>query len=83
MSLLKQATLSQRPMNTQIALGIHLVRSESSLCVRFDAYGPYFIHAHDEDSDQSGRIAYTELSLTSHKSFSLGVFIVCTGLRIE
>ena len=45
-----------RPAKTQISLGIHPVRSESSLCAQRIAKNPSFLHADSEDSDQLGRI---------------------------
>ena len=43
-----------RPAKTQINLGIHPVWSESSLCSRWVAKNPSFIHADSKDSDQTG-----------------------------
>ena len=62
-------TSNNIPAKTQTNPATAWSESASLICVRFDAYGPSFIHAHGEDSDQTGRIAYTELSLTGRKSF--------------
>ena len=48
--------MTVRPAKTQISLGIHLVRSESSLCVQWVDKDPSFPHADSEDSDQTGRM---------------------------
>ena len=44
------------PAKTQISLGIRLVWSESSLCARWVAKDPSFLHVDSEDSDQTGQI---------------------------
>ena len=46
--------MSVRPAKTQISLGIRQVWSESSLCAQWVAKGPRFLHADNEDSDQTG-----------------------------
>ena len=43
-----------RPAKTQISLGICPVWSESSLCTHWVAMDPRFLHADNEDSDQTG-----------------------------
>ena len=43
-------------LNTQISLGIHPVRSETSLCTQWVAKDPSFLRADSEDSDQTGRM---------------------------
>ena len=45
-----------RPAKTQISLGIRPVWSESSLCAKWVAKDPRFLHADSEDSDQTGRL---------------------------
>ena len=47
---------SGRPVKTQISLGIHPVWSESSLRAQWVAKDPRFLHAHSEDSDQTGQM---------------------------
>ena len=47
--------MSVCPAKTRISLGIHPVLSESSLCTRWVAKDPSFLHADSEDSDQPGR----------------------------
>ena len=44
------------PVKTQIRLGIHPVWSESSLCAKWVAKEPSFLHADSEDSDQAGQM---------------------------
>ena len=44
------------PVKTQISLGIRPVWSESSLCAKWVAKDPNFLHADSEDSDQTGRM---------------------------
>ena len=48
--------MSMRPVKTQISLGIHPVWSESSLCAKYVAKDPRFIHVDSKDSDQTGLI---------------------------
>ena len=48
--------MSVRRAKTQISLGIRPVWSETSLCAQWVAKDPSFLHAHSEDSDQSGRM---------------------------
>ena len=45
-----------RPRKTQISLSTHPVWSESSLCTQYVANDPSFLHANNEDSDQTGRM---------------------------
>ena len=52
----KTNKMSVRPAKTQISLGIHPVRSESSLCAQWVAKDPSFLHADSEDSDQTGQM---------------------------
>ena len=52
----KTNKMSVRPAKTQISLGIRPVCSESSLCAQWVAKDPSFLHAHSEDSDQTGRM---------------------------
>ena len=48
--------MTVHPAKTQISLGIRPVWSESSLCAQWVAKDPNFLHAHSEDSDQTGRM---------------------------
>ena len=48
--------MSVRPAKTQIRLGIRPVLSESSMCAKWVAKDPSFLHADSEDSDQTGRM---------------------------
>ena len=48
--------MSVRPAKTQISLGIRAVWSEHSLCAKWVAKIPSFLHADSEDSDQTGRM---------------------------
>ena len=50
----KPNKMSVRPAKTQISLGIYPVWSESSLCTQWIAKDPRFLHADNEDSDQTG-----------------------------
>ena len=59
----KTNNVAVRPAKTQISLGIQKdlfsicpVWSESSLCAQWVAKGPSFLHADNEDSDQTGRM---------------------------
>ena len=52
----KTNKMSVRPANTQISLGIRPIWSESSLCAQWVAKDQSFLHADNEDSDQTGRI---------------------------
>ena len=45
-----------RPAKTQISLGIRPVWSEFSLCAKYVAKNPSFLHADSEDSEQTGRM---------------------------
>ena len=45
-----------RPAKTQISLGIGPVWTESSLCAQWIAKDSSFLHADNEDSDQTGRM---------------------------
>ena len=45
-----------RPAKTQISLGFHPVWAESSLCAHWVAKDPSFLHADNEDSDQTRRM---------------------------
>ena len=45
------------PAKTQISLGIRPVWYESSLCTKWVAKDPSFVHADSEDSDQTGQMA--------------------------
>ena len=47
--------MTVRPAKTQISLGIRPDWSESSLCSQWVAKDPSFLHADNEDSDQTGR----------------------------
>ena len=46
-----------RPAKTQISLGTRPVWSESLLCAQWVAKEPNFLHADNEDSDQTGRMS--------------------------
>ena len=48
--------MSVRPAKTQISLGIRLVWSKSSLCAQRVVKDPRYLHADNEDSDQTGRL---------------------------
>ena len=48
--------MSVHPAETQISLGICPVWSKSSLCARWVAKDPRFLHADSEYSDQTGRM---------------------------
>ena len=50
----KTNKMTERPAKTQISLGIRPVWLESSLCARWVAKDPSFLHADSEDSDQPG-----------------------------
>ena len=50
----KPAKWHVRPAKTQISLGIRPVWSESSLCAKWVAKDPGFLHVDSEDSDQTG-----------------------------
>ena len=52
----KTSKMTMLPAKTQISLGIRPVWSESSLCARWVAKDPSFLHADSEDSDQTGRM---------------------------
>ena len=52
----KTNKMSVRPTKTQISLGIRPVWSEFSLCAQWVAEDPSFLHADNEDSDQTGRM---------------------------
>ena len=52
----KTNKMSVRQAKTQISLGIRTVWSESSLCAKWVAEGPRFLHVDSEDSDQTGRM---------------------------
>ena len=52
----KANKMTVRPAKTQISLGIRPVWSESSLCTEWVAKDPSFLHADNEDSDQTGRM---------------------------
>ena len=52
-----------RPAKTQISLGIRSVWSESSQCAQWVAEDTMFLHADNEDSDQTGRMPHADLSL--------------------
>ena len=49
----KPAKWHVRPAKTQINLGIRPVWSESSLCAQWVVKGPVFLHADNEDFDQT------------------------------
>ena len=49
----KTNNMTVRPAKTQISLGIRPVWSESSLCARWVAKDPSFLHTDSEDSDQT------------------------------
>ena len=55
--------MTVRPAKIQIGLGIHPVRSESSLCAEWVAKDPSFLHADSEDSDQTGLMPKADLIL--------------------
>ena len=55
----KTNKVSVRPAKTQISLGIRPVWSESSLCTRWVAKDPGFLHVDSEDPDQTGRMLYS------------------------
>ena len=50
----KTNKMTVRPTKTQISLGICPVWSESSICAHWVAEDPVFLHADNEDSDQTG-----------------------------
>ena len=52
----KTNNVTVRPAKTQISLGIRPVWSESSLCAQWLAKDLSFLHADNEDSDQTGRM---------------------------
>ena len=52
----KTDKMTVRPAKTQISLSIRSVWSESSLCAKWVARDPSFLHADSEDSDQTGRM---------------------------
>ena len=52
----KTNKMTMRPAKTQISLGIRPVWPESSLCTQWVAKDPCFLHADNEDSDQTGRM---------------------------
>ena len=52
----KTNKMTVRPAKTQISLGIRPVCSESSLCAKWVAEDPMFLHADSENSDQTGRM---------------------------
>ena len=52
----KTNKMTVRPTKTQISLGIRPVWSESSLCAHWVGKDPRFLHADNEDSDQTGRM---------------------------
>ena len=52
----KTNKMSVRPAKTQIGLGVRPVWSESSLCAQWVAKDPMFLHADNDDSDQTGRM---------------------------
>ena len=56
----KTNKMSVRPAKTPISVGIRAVWSESSLCAEWVTKDTDFLHADNEDSDQSGpRWAHT------------------------
>ena len=48
--------MSVRPAKTRSNLSVRPVWSESSLCAQWVAKDPIFLHADNEDSDQTGRM---------------------------
>ena len=52
----KTNKMTVRQAKTQISLSIRPVWSESSLCAQWVAKDPNFLHADNEDSDQTGRM---------------------------
>ena len=60
-----------RPVKTQISLVIRPVWLDSSLCAQWVAKNPSFLHAENEDSDQTGRM------LGTHAIFALAHFFIC------
>ena len=52
----KTNKVTVRPVKTQISLGIRPVWSDTSLCTQWIAKDPSFLHADNEDSDQTGRM---------------------------
>ena len=52
----KTNKVTVRLAKTQISLGIRPVCSESSLCTQWVAKDPSFLHADNEDVDQTGRM---------------------------
>ena len=81
----KTNKMTVRPEKNQISLGIRPVWSESSLCAKWVAKDPSFLHADSEDSDQTGRmprliwvfagLTVTLLVLSCRGSYFL--FILC------
>ena len=51
-----------RPAKTQISLGIRPVWLESSLCAKWVAKDPSFLHVDSEDSDQTVDFVMKQLS---------------------
>ena len=45
-----------RKVNVQISLGIHTIRSESSLCAKWVTKDSILLHVESEDSDQMERV---------------------------
>ena len=72
----------------RISLAIGPVWSESSLCAKWVAKDPSFLHADGEDSDQTGRMRFCHKAahmvnatqLTSHSSSFSGIVYSITGL---
>ena len=52
----KANKMTVHPAKTQISMGIRPVWSESSLCAQRVAKDLSFLHADNEDSDQTGRM---------------------------
>ena len=72
--LTKPKKWSVCPAKTQISLGIHPVWSESLLCAHWVAKDPRFLHADNEDSDQTGRFCWfcheeTHVTLHTRQDF--------------
>ena len=52
--VMKSTKRHVRPAKTQICLGIRQVWAESLLCIQWVVKDPSFLHADNEDSDQTG-----------------------------
>ena len=79
----KTNKMSVGPAKTQISLGIRPGWSESSLCAKWVAKDPSFLHADSKDTDQTGQMprliwvfvrrTFTLLVLSCHGSYGLRI----------